>query len=223
MEDFGFGSVFSEKTGDGISFNRLKRKNLPASPVFENLKDPEFSSESLKERTDCYCPLFKDLGDPVFPSGDLKSKFLFIGFQPSDIDIENGNYLFDESEEGLLFDAMLGVLLLERRNVVVSPLLYCRSEQELVPPQCIFACSRFLKVLVSNMPNLEYVFTMGTRPFEIFTGIFGNNVLDYVGAYIPYILRGKEIKIIPLNNPNYCVFSERARKENFEILEKIKN
>lgn len=222
MEDFGFGEVFTEKSGDGPNFSKLKKRNLPVSPVFENAQDADFSPEDLKDRQDCLCPLFKDMGDPVIYSGDKGSKFVFMGFQPTDIDVENGSFLYDESEEGLIFDSMLATLGLDRKSVFLTPTVFCRSENRVVPPKCFFACARLLKRVFSELPNVEYIFTMGTRPFELMSGVFGDDG-SYIGSYIPFTFKGREVKIIPLNSPNFCVFSEKARKTNFEILEKLKN
>lgn len=221
MEDSGFADVFNEVKTDKLNLSGLKKQEIIINPLFNWCGTTDISLDKLADLETCLCPLFKYLSNPVIPKGNTESKIVFVADAPDDIEGEEGEKFFPETESGYIFEAMLDVLNLKRDDVYITTYVFCRDETRDVKRETVLNCAKIHANEFKHLKHVEYIFTLGTRPFQLMTGIFGNHS-SFVGSYFETTVFEKNVKIIPLNSPAFLIDSEFSREKIFKLLEKIK-
>jgi DNA polymerase len=221
MEDGGFGEIFSENKTEGLNVSLLKEKNIIANPLFNWVEDCAETIDNLKSAESCLCPIFKQLDLPVLPKGNKESKFIFISDAPDASEGEEGEKFLSETGVGCFFEEMLDILNLKREEIYITSYVFCRGIGRNVDNKVAFNCARLHKKEFRELINMEYIFTLGTRPLQFITGIFGLSVGNNVGKYLVAKIFDKVVKIIPLNSPAYLIENDVVREKNLEVLRKL--
>lgn len=220
MVDGGFGDICFEER-PGLNLNSLKLVNVPVRPLFLSAPDPPCHHSELLERSSCLCERFKWVGDPVQPRGPLDSRFIFVGRDPGEQEVDNEEPFFPSAPAGALFEEYLESLGMVREEVYITNTNFCRAPGNAAPtPDHIWACASFHKEEFKALTNMEYIFPLGAHAFSAMTGVYGG-ISSFFGKYFEAEIYGKCVKIIPIYHPGFLLRDPSLREQVFTILSEI--
>lgn len=214
----GFGIEISTKKTAAVEVKALKPVTFKSRPLFIDLKS-KFQIKDLGDMKSC-CSRFGACGKPVPPEGPLDATYVFMGRDPGEQEVEHGRPFYPEAPGGGLFMEYLEVLGLERGDVYITNVTFCRAPKN-APPDAdvIMACAALHVNEFKSLKNVKYVFPMGTTAFQLVTGVF-SSVTPYIGHFLKIDLWDrKDVIVIPLHHPGYLLRKPSEREKFMEFLQ----
>lgn len=217
MENDGFGDIDLSVKRE-IQLDKLKKSKMKAHPMFLDVNTTGYNEiASCGER----CARMDLVGGAVLPKGPTDSPYVFMGRDPGEQEVENGEPFWHEAPGGRLLTEYLEILGLQRESVYLTNAVFCRAPGNAEPsPEEIMACLPFHKKEFEGLTGIKYLFPLGTHAFQLCTGIYGS-ITPYVGSYFPTTLNGKDVMVIPIHHPGYLLRNEKVKAEVYSILESL--
>lgn len=221
--DAGFGGDVSTERKTSVKMSGLKLLKVPCVPMFAGYKEkPVCSYDKINEQEKCMCDRHKACGDAVLPYGPKDAKYVFVGRDPIEADVESKRPFCQESPVGALFSRYLEVLGLDRAQCYITNCLFCKAQSTGSPtPDELHACMHFHKGEFKELTGVKYVFPMGSNAFQMMTSIV-SSVTPFIGSYFEceYLHFGK-ITVVPLHHPGYLLRKASDQDKFLEVLEKM--
>lgn len=221
MSEDGFGDLVVEHKSS-FSLAKLKKVNLPVTPVFMSVQaEAPCNYLEIGNQESCLCDRFNLAGKPVKPLGPKTSPYVFVGRDPGEQEVENGEPFWPEAPGGEILMEYLEKMGLVREEVYITNVCFCRAPGNAPPtPKQVHACASFHKKEFEALTGVKYIFPLGSHAFQVMTGVFGS-VTSFVGSYFETNLFGREVKIIPLHHPGYLLRNGSLKDQIFKILEDL--
>jgi DNA polymerase len=215
--DAGFGDVDLDRKKE-VPLERLKKSKMRVRPMFLDVADV-VSVQDLKLCQGCVRA--GQAGPSVEPIGSLESPYVFVGRDPGEQEVENGQPFWPEAPGGKLLMEYLEILGLLREQVYITNAVFCRAPGNAEPtPEEFMACLPYHKKEFESLTGIKWLFPLGTHAFQLCTGIYGS-ISPYVGSYFETVINGREVTIIPIHHPGYLLRNEVVKAEVYRILESI--
>lgn len=218
--DTGFGDVDLDRKKE-VPLERLKKSKMRVRPMFlDVMSRPDINLPSDIQICKL-CERSGAVGQGVFPKGSIESPYVFVGRDPGEQEVENGEPFWPEAPGGKLLTEYLEILGLLREQIYITNAVFCRAPGNAEPtPEEFMACLPYHKKEFELLTGMKWLFPLGTHAFQLCTGIYGS-ITPYVGSYFETSIFGRDIKIIPLHHPGYLLRNEKVKAEVYALLESI--